>query len=249
MPKQRKALVTGAQQGIGAATVIALARGGADVVINYLDDQTAARAVADSVKAAGRRAELIQGDIGSATGAIALVERAADVLGGLDILVNNAGIFPATDSLAVDEAEWDRVLGVNLKGSFFCAQTAAKIMIAAGNSGAIVNLSSVAIAGIAQGPHYVASKGAVVALTRSLARAFAPHRIRVNAVAPGVIDTLQPRAHLSQEGMDRVAGTMIPLRRIGRVEDIVETILFLTGRDADFITGQTIHVNGGQLMG
>jgi NAD(P)-dependent dehydrogenase (short-subunit alcohol dehydrogenase family) len=121
-------------------------------------------------------------------------------------------------------------------------------MIAGGRGGAIVNMSSVTIMGTGVGPHYVASKGAVVAMTRSLATSFAPHKIRVNAIAPGVIDTAQPRALASQEVLDEMARKQIPLRRIGDVGDIAEMIVFLTGSGADYITGQTIHVNGGQLM-
>ena len=246
--RQRYALVTGAQQGIGAAAAIALARGGADIAINYLDDKPAAEKVAQQVEEAGRRAVLIQGDIGTAAGAIGLVEQATEALGGLDILINNAGIFPASDPLQVTEAEWDKVMDVNLKGTFFCAQAAAKAMIRGGNGGSIINMSSIVIMGPGVGPHYVATKGAVVSLTRSLANAFAPHKIRVNAVAPGVIDTAQPRAHLTQEQFDQVAEQMIPLRRIGDVEDIAAMIAFLVSDGAGYITGQTIHVNGGQLM-
>jgi NAD(P)-dependent dehydrogenase (short-subunit alcohol dehydrogenase family) len=121
-------------------------------------------------------------------------------------------------------------------------------MIEGGNGGSIINMSSIVIMGPGVGPHYVATKGAVVSLTRSLANAFAPHKIRVNAVAPGVIDTAQPRAHLTQEQFDQVAQQMIPLRRIGDVEDIAAMIAFLVSDGAGYITGQTIHVNGGQLM-
>jgi 3-oxoacyl-[acyl-carrier protein] reductase len=139
-------------------------------------------------------------------------------------------------------------MAVNLKGTFFCAQTAARLMIEGGAGGSIVNLSSVVVSGASIGPHYVASKGAVVTLTRSLASAFAKHRIRVNAVAPGLIDTAQPRAHMTQEQFDAAARHAIPWRRIGEPEDIAQMIVFLVSPAADYITGQTMHVNGGQFM-
>jgi NAD(P)-dependent dehydrogenase (short-subunit alcohol dehydrogenase family) len=248
MPEARKAIVTGGQQGIGAATAVALARAGADVVINYHTDLSAAEEVARAVRAHGVKAELVWGDVSTAHGASALVMEGAERLGGLDILVNNAGIFPFSEVLDVTEEEWDRVLATNLKGVFFGSQTACRIMSAAGSGGTIINMSSITANGLAISPHYAASKGAVISLTRSLAMAFAPHNIRVNGIAPGLIDTAQPRANINQEQMDHVAGTMIPLGRVGSVEDVAEMVVFLASPRADYITGQTVHVNGGQYM-
>jgi 3-oxoacyl-[acyl-carrier protein] reductase len=243
------ALVTGAQQGIGRATAVALARDGADVGINYLDDRAAAERVADAVREAGRRAALVQGDVSHARDAAAMVDAVARELGAVHILVNNAGIFPRGGFLRMTEAEWDRVLDVNLKGSFLCAQAAARRMVTAGGGGAIVNVSSVAIRGTPLGVHYAASKAGVVGLTRAMALALAPHRIRVNAIAPGLTDTAQPRHGHSEAELVEL-GRQIPLEgRIARPDEIARVAVFLASEEAGWVTGQTIHVNGGAFMG
>ena len=149
----RVALVTGAQQGIGAAAARALAAAGHDVAINWLDDQAQAEAVAADVRATGRRAALIQGDVGTAASAAALVDQAVAKLGRIDVLINNAGIFPRVAFLDMTEAEWDRVIAVNLKGSAFCAQAAARAMVASGIKGVIINLSSSSVRGAPLGVH------------------------------------------------------------------------------------------------
>jgi 3-oxoacyl-[acyl-carrier protein] reductase len=243
----RSALVTGAQQGIGKAMAIAFAEAGADLAINYLDNAAAAESVAASVRAAGRRVVLIQGSIGEVAAARAIVAQAASALGGLDILVNNAGVYPRVPMLEMEEADWDFVHDVNLKGSFFCAQAAARAMIAGGRAGSIVNIASVAIRGAPRGVHYTASKGGVVAMTRAMALELAPHRIRVNAIAPGLTDTAQPRYGNTEEEL-RVMGAAIPLGRMAEPDEIADAALFLASDAARQITGQTLHVNGGSYM-
>ena len=178
------AFVTGAQQGIGRATALALAQAGADVGINYLDNRQAADAVVQEITALGRRAALVQGDVAVPAQAEAMATAVARELGGLDVLVNNAGVYPRVPFLAMKEGDWDYVLDVNLKGSFFCAQAAARYMVQAGRRGAIINLSSQAVRGAVLGVHYSASKSGVVGMTRAMALELAPHGIRVNAVAP-----------------------------------------------------------------
>jgi NAD(P)-dependent dehydrogenase (short-subunit alcohol dehydrogenase family) len=243
------ALVTGAQQGIGHAIAVALARAGADVGVNYLDDRVAAERVADEIRGVGRRACLVPGDVGRASDAEAMVATVARDLGALGILVNNAGIFPRVDFLAMTETDWDRVLDVNLKGSFLCAQAAARRMVAAGRGGAIVNLSSVAMRGAPLGVHYAASKAGVMGLTRAMALALAPNRIRVNAIAPGLTDTAQPRYGNSEAELVEM-GRQIPLEgRMARPDEIARVAVFLAAEESGWVTGQTIHVNGGAFMG
>jgi 3-oxoacyl-[acyl-carrier protein] reductase len=247
MMADRAVLVTGAQQGIGRACALAFARTGCDVAVNWLDDAAAAEAVAAGVRAAGRRAALVHGDVGSVAGCQAIVQGTLDAFGRLDVLVNNAGIFPRVAFLDMTEAEWDRVLEVNLKGSAFTAQAAARAMVAAGHGGNIINMSSGAVRGTPVGVHYSATKNGVVAITRSMALALAPHGIRVNAIAPGLTDTAQPR-YGNTDAEVREMGAALPLGRLGTPEDIAAMAVFLASEQASWITGQVQHVNGGGYM-
>jgi NAD(P)-dependent dehydrogenase (short-subunit alcohol dehydrogenase family) len=242
------ALVTGAQQGIGKAIAIALAREGANVVINYFDDKAAADAVAASVLAAGGKALVVAGDVSGAGVPGALVDATVGAFGKIDILVNNAGVFPRVAFLDMTEKDWDFVHSINLKAGFFCAQAAARAMIAAGTQGAIINLASSAIFGASpQGVHYSASKGGVVSMTRAMAMELAPRKIRVNAIAPGLTDTAQPRYGMTEDELVARAATM-PLGRMGQPEDIANVAVFLASGRSDFMTGQTVHANGGTFM-
>ena len=243
----RVALVTGAQQGIGRAIAIALAAAGHDVAINWLDDERAAQSVAEAVRAQGRRAALIQGDVAGTAACAALVDATVAQLGRIDVLVNNAGIFPRVPFLDMTEAEWDRVNAVNLKGGVFCAQAAARAMVAAGTQGCIINLSSRAMGGAPLGVHYSATKAGIAGATRAMALALAPHRIRVNAIAPGLTDTAQPR-HGNTEAELAEMARAVPLGRMGRPGDIAGVAVFLASDAAAWITGQTYHINGGSFM-
>jgi 3-oxoacyl-[acyl-carrier protein] reductase len=240
-------LVTGAQQGIGAAAARAFAAAGYDVAVNWLDDRAAAEAVAAGITAAGRRALLVQGSVGTAAECAALVQAAIDGLGRLDVLVNNAGIFPRVEFLQMTEAQWDAVLDVNLKGSAFCAQAAARHMVAAGIKGVIINLSSSSVRGAVLGVHYSATKTGVIGITRSMALALAPHGIRVNAIAPGLTDTAQPRYGNTDEELAEMARAM-PLGRMGRPEEIAGMMTYLASAPAAWITGQVYHINGGVYL-
>ena len=242
--------ITGAQQGIGAAVARRAAREGANVVVNWLDDEGAAQAVADDVAAAGGRAILVPGSVTEPDAVRRIVEAGLALGGsrGLEGFVNNAGIFPRVPFLELTGADWDAVHEVNLKGTFRCTQAAAKAMIESGNAGSIVNLASVAAFRCSpDGAHYVASKAGVIGLTRAAALDLAPHRIRVNAIAPGLTDTAQPRYGMSEEAL-AAAGTGIPLGRIADADDIAALAAFLLSGESAHITGQTMHVNGGEFL-
>jgi NAD(P)-dependent dehydrogenase (short-subunit alcohol dehydrogenase family) len=244
----RIVLVTGGQQGIGRAMARAFAASGADVAINWLDDEAAAQCVAEEVRSVGRRALPVRADVGRVGEAEAMVARVTDDLGAIDVLINNAGVFPRVPFLEMTESDWDHVLAVNLKGTCFCAQAVARRMVAAGRPGAIVNLSSgAAFRGSPRGVHYCASKGGVVAMTRQMALELAPYRIRVNAIAPGLTDTAQPRYGMSEDEI-AAAARAIPLGHIALPDDIARTAVFLASDDARVVTGQTWHVNGGSYL-
>lgn len=242
------ALVTGAQQGIGRAIALAFAEAGADVALNWLDDEKAARAAAQSIAAQNRRAVTIRADMAKLDEVREMVAATVAELGGIDILVNNAGVFPRVDFLTMRESDWDFVHDVNLKGAVFCAQAAAQAMIAAGRAGNIVNITSgAAFRGSPRGVHYVASKGGIVSMTRQMALELAPHRIRVNAIAPGLTDTAQPRYGSTDEEIAAM-GEANPLGRIAAPEDIARAAVFLASDHAGFVTGHCLHVNGGSYL-
>lgn len=246
----RVALVTGAQQGIGAAVAVALAGEGADVALSWLDDRAAADAVAARIGAAGRRAHLVRADVSRLAEIEAMVGETVRALGAPDILVNNAGVYPRVPLLEMRESDWDHVLDINLKAGCFATIAVAKALIAAGRpGGSVINLSSSAIRGAVRGVHYSASKGGVVSMTRALALELAPYNIRVNAIAPGLTDTAQPRYGNSDDELVEMARTTIPLRgRLLTPEQIARTAVFLASDDASATTGQVLHVNGGSYM-
>jgi 3-oxoacyl-[acyl-carrier protein] reductase len=203
--------------------------------------------VAAEVNTLGGRAMVVPGDVARSRDVQAMVAAAGAELGAPDILVNNAGVFPRAGFLELAEAEWDHVLGVNLKGGFLCAQAVARAMIAADKPGAIINISSSAIRGDARGVHYSASKAGVLGMTRAMALALAPHRIRVNAIAPGLTDTAQPR-YGNTEAQLAERAREIPLGRMARPEEIARVAVFLASDDAAFVTGELIHANGGAYL-
>jgi NAD(P)-dependent dehydrogenase (short-subunit alcohol dehydrogenase family) len=241
------ALVTGAQQGIGKAIALAYGCEGANVVVNYLDDRAAAEEVAGQIRAAGSQAIALAGSVARSKDVSAMVEAGA-ALGGIDILVNNAGIFPRVEFLAMTEAQWDEVLNVNLKGAFFCTQAVARQLVQQGRPGAVINLaSSAAFRSSPRGVHYVSSKAGIVGLTRATALELARYRIRVNAIAPGTTDTAQPRYGMTEEEL-QAAGRQVPLGRMAVPDDIAHLAVFLASDEAGHITGQTMHINGGQYL-
>lgn len=240
--KNRIAVVTGAQQGIGAAICEAFGREGASVAVNWLDDAQAGARVAASCNGVA-----IQADIRTAAGRAHLQAETQRLLGLPDILVCNAGIFPRADFLDLTEETWDAVHDVNLKSTAFQTQGFARALVAAGKPGVAITMSSSAVRGDPRGAHYSASKAGLLGLTRAMALALAPHGIRVNAIAPGLTDTAQPRYGNSDEELAERAKT-IPIARLGQPSDIAELACFLASDQSSWITGQVHHINGGLWM-
>jgi len=247
--KGRIALVTGAQQGIGAAIALALADEGADVAVTWHDDEKAADAVAQRVREKGRKAALFRVDVSRLPDIGMMVAETVRQLGTPDILVNNAGVYPRVPLLEMRESDWDFVLDINLKAGCFATIAVAKALIAAKKPGAVVNLASSAVRGAVRGVHYSASKGGVVSMTRALALELAPHGIRVNAIAPGLTDTAQPRYGNSDDELVEMARNTIPLGgKLLTPDQIAQTAVFLASDAASATTGQVLHVNGGSYM-
>ncbi|HIM57235.1 MAG TPA: SDR family oxidoreductase [Candidatus Latescibacteria bacterium] len=241
--KAKTALVTGGGRGIGEAICRAFAAQGARVAVADIDPAAADATVGDLPGDEGLAVEM---DVASTDSVRKGVERAISCFGHLDILVNNAGFVTYTTIDDCSEEVWDRILAVNLKGTFFCAQAAAGHMKDRG-SGTIINMSSLAAknGGLAAGPPYAAAKAGVLTLTITLARALAPHGIRVNGIAPGIIDTQMTRG-LSPDHAE--LARQIPLGEKGTPEDVAHCALFLASEEARHITGEIIDVNGGLFM-
>lgn len=245
----RVALVTGASTGIGRWTAVALAECGAVVAINYNKNLAGAEETKRMVEAVGGKAVIIQADVSTKAGAVALAEAARAQLGEIDILVNNAGDLMQRCSLQeFSEDLWDRVMNLNLKSVLLCSQTVMPEMIAR-KTGVIINLGSIA-GHNGGGPGagvYATAKAAVHCLTKALAKELAPHGIRVNAVAPGVIDTPFHERMSTPEMIKQFVGT-IPMGRTGTSEECGRVIAFLASDAAAYIHGEMIEINGGQLM-
>jgi len=240
------ALVTGSATGMGRATSLMLARQGAHVVVNYTRSEAEARETAAAVEALGRKALLVRADVSDDRQVSAMVDETVKTFGRLDILVNNAGttvFVPFKNLEELTEEIWDRVLAVNVKGTFFCSRAAAKVMLPQG-SGCIVNVASTAgLHASGSSIAYAASKAAVISMTKTLAVALGP-RIRVNAVAPGFVNT---RWNAARPDMLSIVEEKAALKRYGEPEDVAEVIVALI-TSAGFVTGQVIPVDGGQFL-
>jgi len=242
------ALVTGAGRGMGQAIALRLGREGARVVVAELN-AAHGREVADQIKAAGGDAIAVKADVSKVGDVARLFDEATRAYGAVDILVNNAGIAVGRPILEYTEADWDRQMGVNVKGVFFCSQAAARTMIPR-RRGRIVNFASTSAFVASSQPEvaYDTSKGAVRQMTVAMAAELAPHGINVNAVAPGTTETEMTRDTLSTpEGMAWQLAR-IPMGRVGRPDDIASVVLFLCSPEASYITGHTLVADGGWLL-
>ena len=254
----RVALVTGASRGIGRAVAARCAREGAAVAVNYVtgpepvagkDNRADAAALVAAIGAAGGRALAVEADVADGAAVAAMVARVAAELGPPDVLVNNAGIETIVPFLEQTEAQYQRVLDVNLKGEWLCAQAVARGLVAAGRPGAIVNVGSIQAGMALPGrAHYAPSKRAVEALTRNLAAELAPHRIRVNCINPGLIATDMTAWVMQDPQVLPVILERIPLGRAGAPDEIAAVAVFLASDDAAYVTGQCLYVDGGWIV-
>jgi 3-oxoacyl-[acyl-carrier protein] reductase len=245
---ERVVLITGGARGIGAAVALEAARSGAVVAIGYKSSRAAADEIVARIRSGGGTADAFPGDVSDASKVRAVVEEVEARLGPIDGLVNAAAVMANRDFLDIDEAEWERLIRNDLYSVVFACRAVLPGMIERGR-GAIVNFSSrLAIVGSADAAHYAAAKAAVVSLTRSLALAYGPRGVRVNAVSPGTTDTDMGR-HVIQSDEGRARAARIPIRRFVEPSEVAAAVVFLLSDAAAGFAGQTLHVNGGELMG
>jgi len=238
------AIVTGGGRGLGEAISRTLAGEGAHVAVADIN-LTDAEKVAAAVQRMGRKAVAIKADVSSEREVKAMVAKTLEVLGTIDILVNNAGICYQGTVAEMSEQAWDKVLDVNLKGTFLCSREVMPTLKQK-KSGKIVNLGSLAgqVGGLVVGANYSVSKAGIICFTKSLAKELAPFGIHVNCIAPGIIDTEMTQAFPREEMIKS-----IPLRKLGEPQDVADAVLFLVSQESKYITGQTLSVNGGIFMG
>lgn len=243
----KKALVTGASRGLGQAMAIGLAENGADVAITSRNTQALAE-TAEQVRALGRQVVEVELDVCETAMIEPALVKASNELGGLDILVNNAGYEEVRPSLDVDEALWDKINSTNLKGAFFCAQAAARLMTGNGTSGSIVNVCSLtSFVGVPTAVPYGSSKTGLLGMTRALSAEWASHRIRVNAIAPGYFRTDLTDVFYQDENWSSAMLAKIPMSEFGAMEDVKGPVVFLSSDAARYITGQCLGIDGGYL--
>lgn len=245
----KTALVTGASSGIGRATAEFLAACGAAVAIGYNKNEKGAQDAKTKIEAAGGKAIIVQADVTKNNEIEAMVEEVELELGSIDILVNNAGsLVERLKTAELTEERWDEVFALNVKSAFFCTQAVARSMIEKG-AGVIINMTSIAgrNGGALGSIHYAAAKGAMLTMTKGLAKEFAAHGIRVNAVSPGVIDTPFHETFSTPEAMANFRN-IIPMGRVGTSEEVAKVVAFLASDLSAYLCGETIEINGGMLM-
>ena len=247
--KNKVAIITGARRGMGRAHALALAKADAKVVVSDISQEDC-EIVVGEIKKAGGEALAVKCDVSKKQEVDNMVKAAVGKWGRVDILVNNAGICQFKPFLEITEEEWDRTIDINLKGYFLCAQAASREMVKQ-KSGAIVNIASIAMGqmgvGFATLAHYSASKGGIVAMTETMAIELGPYNIRVNAIAPGVIDT--PMVDPLKSDPKTMEGTLtrVPLHRMGKPEEVSNLVLFLGSDASSYMTGSTVVIDGGWL--
>lgn len=236
-------LITGASGGIGSATAVLFAQKGYRVVLNYFRSEQAAQILCDSLNAGGGDCIAIKADVGDSGQVSQMFDAAGRKFGGVDILVNNAGISGQRLFTDITDAEWKRMISVNLSGTFYCCRAALPYMIRQ-KSGVIVNVASVwGQTGGSCEVHYSAAKAGIIGLTKALAKETGPSNIRVNCIAPGVVST-RMNSDLSISDLSELSA-QTPLGRIGETAEIAKAIYFLASDESDFITGQVLAPNGG----
>lgn len=243
--KDKNVFITGSGQGIGKQIAIAMAKEGANVAISDINIENAG-AVAQEIRSLGRKSIAIKLDVSKQNEVIAAFETFKNEFGIIDILVNNAGITKDTLVLRMKDDDWDAVINVNLKGTFLCSREAIKLMVKQ-QHGNIISISSVvAFTGNPGQVNYSASKAGIVGLTKTIAKEYASRGIKANAVAPGFIQTTMTEA--IPEKIREEMKKNIPLGYFGAPEDVANAVIFLASSDADYITGQVLHINGGMYM-
>jgi len=245
--KDKKAVVTGAGRGIGRAVALAFAREGADILINYHSNDSAAKEVERAVKRIGRKAVCIKADVSNYQDAQLMVDQAVEKLGGVDILVNNAGISMPGMLLKMSEESWDRIINVHLKGTFNCSQAAARHMKDNG-WGRIINVISTAgLFGTIGQINYASAKAGIIGFTKSASRELGRYGINVNVICPGVTSTEMSKKVRTDEKLKSVYLARIQLGRFAEPEEIAPAFVFLASDDAGYITGQVLGVDGGYI--
>lgn len=241
------AIVTGAGKGLGRAIALALAEAGAHVALAARSEADLA-AVAEEIRALGRRGLAVPTDVTDREEVEALVERTVRELGGLDILVNNAGIVRECPLLETTDDDWDAVIDTNVRGTFLCTRSAGRVLTAKG-SGKIINVASnLGVLAVARLASYCASKGAIIQLTKALALEWAPFGVQVNAIAPGYFETdMNAELRARPESLGRIL-RRIPAGRMGRPEEVGPLAVFLASAASDFVTGETVVIDGGQVV-
>ncbi|HWL11988.1 MAG TPA: 3-oxoacyl-[acyl-carrier-protein] reductase [Ureibacillus sp.] len=242
----KTAVVTGASRGIGRAIALQLANEGANVVVNFSGSEQKAQQVVDEIQALGSTAIAVQANISDSDSVQQLMNAALEQFGSIDILVNNAGITRDNLLMRMKEDEWDDVMNTNLKGVFLCTKAVTRQMMKQ-RAGRIINISSiVGVMGNAGQANYVAAKAGVIGLTKTTARELASRNILVNAIAPGFITT--EMTDTLPEDVKSSMLAQIPLAKLGQPEDIAKAVVFLASDDASYMTGQTLHIDGGMYM-